>query len=238
MGNHWSAIGIHSQEELAEVIQTAYETPSRHFQDLDAGQTYLLTDGSIELWLHFDAQCVVPSFASSTVIQAIATRWIEDESHSPYYDMLCVELLDSNGYRLCPLAVTFGNVPQARRLIDMGESINLNLSVFIERGEYWDSVESYRKAYPDRKFAPGFFVPLGPFSALENCRDNSPRAAFFGVVQQIQWKENPWTGHSYQCLSLECGSSLYEAVVADENLMNLAVGNLVYVECWLCTKYL
>lgn len=238
MNSHWSAIGIDSQEELSKVITFALESPSDKFQDSQRGQTHLLTDGLIELWIHINAKCVIPSFNSSTIIKAKATRWIENENSCPYCATLCINQLNHEGQNLYPLAVTFGNVAFARQSIEIGKSIDLALSIFIENIESWESVESYRHEYPDRKFGPNWFIPLGPFAAIERIRDNRPRAAFFGVVKQIQRKKNPWTNNHYQYLLLECSGTIYEVVVHDKILGQCSVGNLLYVECWLCAKYI
>lgn len=238
MNSHWSGIGIYSQKELSRLITVALESPSQKFQDSSTGKSYLLTDGLAELWVHIDAKCAIPSFSSSTIIKAKATRWIENENNCPYCATLCIERLNHEGQNLYPLAVTFSNVSSARQSIEIGKLINLALSIFIENVESWENVESYRQEYPDRTFGPNWFIPLGPFSAIESTRDNRPRAAFFGVIKEIHRKKNPWTNHYYQYLLLECSGIMYEVVISEEILGECSVDNLLYVECWLCAKHI
>ncbi|EAZ93011.1 hypothetical protein [Crocosphaera chwakensis] len=237
MINHWSAIGIYSQKELSQMIDLGLKYPSSQFQDKKTGRTYLLTDNFAELWVHIDAKCAVPSFASSTIIKAKVTKWIENENSCPYCAMLCVDVLDKEtDYKLYPIAITFGNVALARQSVEIGKTINFHLAVFIESCQSWDSIESYKQQYPERKLGLGWFIPLGPFSPLEKLKNNQPRAAFFGIVKEVQRKKNPWTNNYYQHLLLECADKTYECVAEHEKLKNIFIGNLVYVESWLCAK--
>jgi len=237
MNTRWSAIGICSQTELAKAVDLALRSPP-HYNDRETGRTHLLTDGLVELWVHPNAKCCVPSFYSSTIIKAKATRWIENDLGCPYCATLCIERLDLKDRLLYPLAVTFGNVALARKLIETNKRIELALSAFVDRAEFWDSEGSYKEENPNTTFGAGWFVPFGPFAAIESVRNNQPRAAFFGTVLQIQNQQNPWTKGFYRHLLLNCADTIYAVVVADNCLSELSVGNFVYVECWFCARYI
>ncbi len=236
MSNHWPAIGICSQEELVEVIKHAVSLSSSRSEILSE-HTHLLTDGSVEVWVHTDSACAVPSFLSPTTLKAIPKKWVEAQDGCPHCTTLHIQVLSATDEPLYPLAVTFGNAVHVRQIIELDSPIELALSAFVENGIVWSSLEAYKYEYPDSKVGPGWFLPLGAYAAMERMRDDKPRAAFYGVVQQVQVKSNPWTGQNYRQLSIECAGITYEAVVQHEILTDVSVGNVVYVECWLCAHY-
>ena len=59
MSSHWLAIGINSQKELSQVINTALNFPSQTYNNDQTGKTCLLTGGLVELWVHVDAKCTL-----------------------------------------------------------------------------------------------------------------------------------------------------------------------------------
>jgi hypothetical protein len=234
VGNHFSAIGIRSRDELSNLIDQALESPSKKYSDSEKGQTYLLTDNVVELWIHLATKDCVPAFVSSIKLQAKSRYWIEADNNNPYEAMLRLDVLNEKSQLQYPLAVTFGNVRAVRRAIILESEVQFSVTAFIEKMKKWESSEIYKLENPNSKVGPGWFFPLGPFAALEKLRQNKAKAAFYGKVIHIETKINTWTGHQYKYLRLECGKITYEAVT---DVTDIAIGNFVYVECWLCGRY-
>lgn len=235
MSSHWSAIGIYSQEEFREVLAEAFKAPTK-VENSSGGATHLLTDGTMEVWVHVDGQCAMPSAATTTQISALANEWLEADDGCPYCATLGVEVLLTRHEFNFPLALAFGNAVAARNKIELGSSIELNLSAFIETGQVWEDVETYWQANPNEIMGPNWFIPLGPYAAVESMRDNNARMAIFGVVREIAVQTNPWTNNTFRTVKIECADVVYDAVIEDNVLPELVVNNVIFAECWLCAS--
>lgn len=235
MANHWSAIGICSKDESYLVVTKAFKEPSQIFNST-GGLTHLLTDGTVEAWVHVDGQCAMPSAVTSTKIKVVANEWLDASNGCPFCATLGVEVLLNRSEFNFPLALAFGNVVAVRDTIELGSTLELNLSAFIENGQIWEDVETYWQENPNEVMGPNWFIPLGPYAAVESMRDDNARMAIFGVVRSIATQTNPWTKNTFRIVKIECADVVYDAVISDDVLPSLAVNNVIFAECWLCAS--
>jgi len=236
MGSHIASIGIHSREELEQYMKVGLESAARtEHVDAEAGRSYWLPDNSAGLCIHVDAACFVPAHQSTSLITLRPVEWINDEDNCTYCDMLGVEVLNRDETMLYPLALTFGNMAKARKEIALGDTMELAVTAFVETGKSWENVAAFEAGKEADDFIGiGWFFPFRPYSALDSQRTSSPRAGFYNVVNAIEQQTNSVTGNHYRTALLQCGSHQYYSVIADDTLSELAVGNVVYVECWMC----
>ncbi|GJL53126.1 MAG: hypothetical protein NPIRA02_02580 [Nitrospirales bacterium] len=236
MGSHIASIGIHSRKELQHYLKIGLEMAagSEHV-DADTGTSYWLPNSSAGLWVHVDAACFVPTHQAQSSIKFRPIHWIENDDHCPYCAMLGIEVLNHEETVLYPLPVTFGNTAKARQEIVLGDSVELAITAFVESGQSWKNIAAFEaEQEAGNLIGPGWVFPFGPYSALDSQRTNSPRAALYGVVETLSHHRNSVTGHQYRSAQLQCGPYQYSSVMADDTLPELAVGHVVYVECWMC----
>jgi hypothetical protein len=240
MASHFSSIGFEfgSRQEFGNGMAELFQSAQEQAPDPQTGRTFLWSDGAAEVWFHPDANwCIVPSFASTKTIRVTPKEWIEDDSACPYCALLSVEVLGDNGDSLYPLAVTFGNVSSVRSAVRLGQTCDIALAAFAESEKYWIDVDAYR-ASGDWPIGPQWFIPLGPFSAVDGLRDNSPRAMIYGIVRDIQDLRNHWTGRPYRCVTVEShGPALFDVLMSSSTLSQIQHGSVIAVRTWLCATY-
>jgi hypothetical protein len=229
--SHFDNIGIsaRSREEFGTVMSEFFKLAELQSPGIETDRTYLWSDGKAKLWFHPDADwCIVPSFSTGTIVSFKALDWIDNSNNCSY----CA--IHDNSL-LYPLALTFGDVKDAKSKIEIGTICKLRVMAFIENGRSWTNRTEYDSLSEPRLFAHGFF-PLGPFSALESSRRNSPHALICGAVQSIEQFQNAQTGTGYRWLRIESSGYVYEAIVSNLILMDIVLGSIVQVDCWLCAE--
>jgi hypothetical protein len=236
--SHFDSIGfcVRSREEFGKVVSTTFKLAKIQLPETKTDRTYRWSDGNAELWFHPDADwCVVPAFSKGTRIKFDPDTWVESSNNCSYCAILCGRVCDPESNLLYPLAVTFGNVKEAKFGIEIGKICELKIIAFIENGNFWASLSEYEN-HPSPKLAERGFFPLGPFSGLDSSRTNTPRAIICGTVRNINNLQNSQTGNSYRWLTIESYGYTYEAVISDTLLPDIGIDSIVQVECWLCAE--
>jgi hypothetical protein len=240
--SHFDNIGfsVNSPEEFSTVMSEIFKLAKIHSPASD--RTYLWNDGNAKIWFHPDKNwCTAPTFSTEYSIKIRPIEWAKSSNNCSHCYILYVDILDSENHCLYPTSITFGDVEFAKSFIEIGEICRLRVAAFVESGKYWSSLAEYKSQHPSqstistRVFTRGFF-PLDRHSAFDSPKENTPRALICGTVQNIKHFKNSHTGISYRLFETENTGSICEFIVSDKILLDLAVGSIVQVECWLCAE--
>jgi hypothetical protein len=239
--SHFDNIGfsVNSPEEFSTVMSEIFKLAKIHSPASD--RTYLWNDGNAKVWFHPDANfCTAPTFSTKYSIKVRPIEWAESSNDCSHCYILYVDVLDDEDHSLYPTSVTFGDVEFAKSVIKIGETCSLRVAAFVESGKCWHSLAEYKNQHPSqseastRLFTRGF-LPLDRHSAFTS-KEDTPRALICGTVQNIKHFKNSQTGIGYRLFETENTGSICEFIISDKILLDIAVGGIVQVECWLCAE--
>lgn len=240
--SHFDNIGfsVNSSEEFMTVMSEIYKLAKIHSPA--SMLTYLWSDGKAKLWFHpYLDWCIIPAFSTDYSIKFQSKEWAEISNNSSYRSILYGDVLDSKNHILHPTSVTFGDVDFVKSVIKIGEICELRVAAFVESGKCWSSLTEYKNLHPSqseastRLFTRGF-IPLDRNSPFDSSKNNIPRALICGTVQNIKYFKNSHTGIGYRFFETENTGSICEFIVSDRILLDIAVGSIVQLECWLCAE--
>jgi hypothetical protein len=238
--SHFDNIGfsVNSSEEFSRVMSEIFKLADIHSPAPNA--THLWSDGKAKVWFRPD-WCIIPNFSTEYSIKFRPEEWVNFSNKCSHCFILYGDVLDRENRLLYPTSVTFGDIEFAKSVIEIGSICRLRVAAFVENGKCWSSLNEYKDKHPSqsaastRLFTRGF-IPLDRNSPFDSSKKNTPRALICGTVQNIQHFKNSYTGIGYRSFETENTGSICEFIVSDRILLDMAVGSIVQVECWLCAE--